>query len=184
MIKLKDIANIRTGSPDFKANSGNEIRMVRMKNINHPLCTIEWDETDSVNEGIRPVKYLAEGDVLIVAKGERNTAVVVSDLRFNAVASNHFFILSIDPSWQNKLRPEFLAWYINFPGKAYLQANSAGAVIPNLRKGTLENLELNLPTINDQNWVTDVFQTMLDQRRVFEELFNDRITLLSNKVLK
>ncbi len=179
---LKELVNIRTGSPELSENYGKQIKMVRMKAINHDLGIVDWDLAENVFEGSRLVKKLVANEILIVAKGERNTAALVDDVHFEATASNHLFILTLHSTWISQVEPRFLVWYLNHPAKEYFETNSTGAVIPNLRKETLGNLQIFLPTLNEQKWIVEVYDVMKRQKEVFNELFKDRINLLIHHV--
>jgi restriction endonuclease S subunit len=185
MIKLKEIVSIRTGSTETVGSvNGQEIRLVKMKSINHYSQTINWEDAETLYVEDRSLRYLSKDEILIVAKGERNTAVLLNEIPFPSLASNHFFILTLLPDANNIIDPGYLTWYLNYVAKQYIEANSTGAVISNLRKETLVHLEMPLPDISEQRHIVDVYQVMLKQKRVFDELFQDRITLLIERVSK
>lgn len=180
---LTDIANIKTGAPDFRYDSGELINVVKMKNINHQLNIIDWDSVEPVFDGNKNLRELVNGEIIVVAKGERNTAVYIKEPSLKAVASNQFFILSLKEAFLSVIDPEYLAWFINVPGKIYLESNSTGAVISNLRKEVLGNLKITLLPLNEQKWILTVYKKLLHQKTAFEELFTDRMQLLSNHAL-
>jgi hypothetical protein len=183
-MKLKELVAIRTGTSELNETSGHEVRFIKMRNVDHEARNLNWMQVEVTLDGNRPLKYLAPQEILLVSKGERNTAILVTDLAFPAVASNHFFILTIQDHFTNQIDPSFLTWYLNFPARDYLTANSTGAVISVLRKDTLGNLEIPLPHLHVQKWVLDIYNSMIEQKRTFDELFSDRIKLLYHQISK
>jgi|GEM_PF-5258107 len=181
---IKDLVFIRSGSPEYSEVTGEAIRFVRMKNVDHERYRINWDEVETLRHGHRPVKCLKQDEILLIAKGERNTAVLVPNLTFCSIAANQFFILSIKEEFQFQVDPLYLTWYLNFPAREYFISNSTGAVIPNLRKETVGNLKIALPPISDQKWIVSVYQSMVEQKILFSQLFEDRINLLCNEIQK
>lgn len=184
ILNLSEIVTIRTGSPDLNEQSGEQLPIIRMKDVNHEIAEIDWGNTELVFTGTRPVKAVVNNDLLIVSKGERNTAVLVSGLTHKALATNHFFVLSVRDSMKAVVDPEYLVWFLNYPAKYDIESKATGAVIPTLRKETLANLEINVPSISDQKKTVEIYQTMIQQRKVFDQLFHDRMVLLCNHVSK
>jgi restriction endonuclease S subunit len=105
-------------------------------------------------EGISDKHLLKEGDVLFSAKGGKNFAAVFENHNEPSVASTSFFVLR--PS-DNKVLPQYLAWFINNnTTQTLLKAQAVGTSIPSISKQVLENLEITVPNTETQKIILQI----------------------------
>jgi len=167
-IKLADLS-VKSGifgGYSFRGKVENEqdgnVFVIQMKDLTNNYSKIE-DTLFKVGEDkIRSKYYLQKEDILFIAKGANNFAVVYDlDLKA-AVASSAFFVIRINKSIAN---PYFVAWYINQRKvQQYLTENMAGTYIPNINIDTVKNIKISMPSIEEQNKIVKLNQLMLKEQ--------------------
>jgi restriction endonuclease S subunit len=99
---------------------------------------------------------LAEGDIILAGKGNRNFAWTYTSSIGPAIASSIFFVIKPDI---NKVLPEYLTTILNLPKtQTYFHTLGAGSSIPSIRKSELEALPLKLPAMAIQHKLKQVNQ--------------------------
>lgn len=148
-----------------------------------------WDNYTKINSRLSRIKsstinpgfYLRNGDVLLVAKGANNFAVVYDLDLPRAIAASAFFVLRPDVQ---KIYPAYLAWYINQkPVQQYLKENMAGSYVPNINKSTVEGIEITLPSLQKQKAIASVQQLLNKEHQLMQDLAARRIQLIQNLLL-
>lgn len=175
--KLSKIADIKTGVPEKINMPGAELKGIKMKNIDHRNATLMVQDIETITTDARDSHFLKQGDVIMVGKGENNTAVMIGTINTPLVATNHFFIITVT---DNKVLPQYLAWYLNNPAKQYLNLHATGTVIRNLRKDVIADLPVQVPPIEVQETVINTWKNMIKEQQVFEELNQNRKLLLTS----
>lgn len=173
---------IRTGfsfRERVEHNPAGRVAVVQMKDLREGYSTIAKDDIAWVSgEGIAPTHHLDKGDVLFVAKGQNNHAVVFDlDLPL-AVAASAFFVIRPDRS---KVDPAYLAWWINQqPVQEYLHQNMAGTYIPNINRPTVEGITVPLPPIEHQRLIATVHGLAHTEQRIMRDLAAKRQQLIDH----
>lgn len=150
---IKDITNIQTGLFAKPAGIG-ELVYLQSKHFNEFGQLHSVLHPDLRAEGISEKHLLKDGDVLFAAKGTKNFAAVFENHNEPSVASTSFFV--IRPT-DNKVLPEFLAWFLNnHTTQTLLKAQAIGTSIPSISKQVLENLEMPVPDIKTQKAIVEI----------------------------
>jgi restriction endonuclease S subunit len=100
---------------------------------------------------------LKEGDVVLLSKGNSIRAgyVTAKVANLNVIASANFILLRPN---QDKLVGEVLVAYFNSPaGQNLLDATSTGAIIKNISLSNIKKLEIELPTLEKQQEIAELF---------------------------
>lgn len=110
-----------------------------------------------------------EGDVLFLARGQRNFAWAVLAPMPNTVAVGYFFILRPDP---NQVHPPYLAWFLNLDSTlATLRSTGAeGSHMPIIKRGAFERLEIPLPPLAAQRTVAELESLRRREARLMRRL--------------
>lgn len=109
---------------------------------------------DLLSAYISQKHLLKNGDVLFAAKGTKNFAAVFENHNEPSVASTSFFV--IRPT-NNKVLPQFLAWFLNnHTTQTLLKGQAIGTSIPSISKQVLENLEIPVPPIKTQKAIVEI----------------------------
>ena len=150
---IKSITNIQTGLFAKPAGVG-EVVYLQSKNFDEYGQLHSELHPDLVADGISEKHLLKDGDVLFAAKGTKNFAAVFENHNEPSVASTSFFV--IRPT-DNKVLPQFLAWFLNNPTtQNLLKGQAIGTSIPSISKQVLENLEIPVPEIKTQKAIVEI----------------------------
>ncbi|MDR9374858.1 MAG: restriction endonuclease subunit S, partial [Schleiferiaceae bacterium] len=101
-----------------------------------------------------------------------------------ATASSSFFIFRCD---RTQVEPGYLAWFLNAPLTQHkLKQNLTGTYTLNLNRSVLEQLEIVLPSLEQQRKIASLDQLMQTEKNLSRELMRKREhfvqTLLSNSL--
>ncbi|WP_070138429.1 restriction endonuclease subunit S [Crocinitomix algicola] len=180
-MKLKSVCSIKSGKsyrrkPVFD-NDGT-CRLIQIKDvskegfIDSPML-IRCKEDDTGH-------FLKHGDLLFVAKGNNNYAMVF-DADFSAIAISLFFVVRPDHS---KVSAKYLAWYINSkPGQHYLEQHRMGAAVGNIRKSVLENMPILLPDLKTQEQISTLHQAMIKEKQLTNAYLEKKENYINQKIL-
>lgn len=150
---VKDITNIQTGLFAKPAGIG-ELVYLQSKHFDEFGQLYSVLHPDLPAEGISEKHLLKDGDVLFAAKGTKNFATVFENHNEPSVASTSFFV--IRPT-DNKVLPQFLAWFLNnHTTQTLLKGQAIGTSIPSISKQVLENLEIPVPDIKTQRAIVEI----------------------------
>lgn len=152
---LSHIAQLSSGiytKPDFEG----EVYYVQARHFNNDG---EFDfsvKPDLRLEGKIEKHLLKAGDILLAVKGSNNFAVHYKGIIEKAVASSTFMVIRLRD--QSKVLPDFLNWYLNHPQtQLFFKDKSKGSGIPSISIGSIENLEVYVPTIEKQQTVLKLY---------------------------
>jgi len=145
---------------------------LQMRDIN-PDGSVAWPNLVRTSvEGRREPDWLVPGDVVFVARGQRNYAVCLLEVPVPTVCSQYFFLLRCTTP---ALSPEFLAWQINSaPCQRYLVKNAEGTDQLGIRRPVLESLQIAVPELETQRRIVSLHQQALAERKVLESLIRNR----------
>lgn len=176
---LKGLAEVKAGYP-FRGSvpvseSGNA-RVIQMRDV--PLAgDIDWAALSRSDiPASKTHDWLADGDVLFVARGTRNYAVCLAGVPGPTVCSQYFFVLRVRSP---RLLPSFLAWYINrAPAQRYLASNAEGSDQLSIRRGVLEDMPIAVPPLDRQRRLVELAVATDQERQYLETLIKNREHLL------
>lgn len=153
MQKLDSIAEIRAGvtlrgRDATRPVLEGPIRLVRIGDISRdgriaPESIIRIHPAESIG----PDLFLRPGDVLVAARGTRNTAAVFNLDLPGAIAGAQFFVLR--PKGQ--VLPEFLAWFLRSePVSRYFDNRRKGTYVQLIQRADIAEIEVPLPPMDEQ----------------------------------
>jgi restriction endonuclease S subunit len=173
---IKHIAHIQTGLFAKPSGSG-ELVYLQSKHFDEFGQLHSVLHSDLMAEGISEKHLLKDGDVLFAAKGTKNFATVFENHNEPSVASTSFFV--IRPT-DNKVLPQFLAWFLNnHTTQTLLKGQAIGTSIPSISKQVLENLEIAVPSVETQKAVLQI--TKLRNK---EKSLKQKIEMLREKQIQ
>lgn len=118
---------------------------------------------------------VSEGEVLLQCRGQNYRAAVVPTHDLPLVPSASVLVLT--PGSQ--LVPEYLAHFLNDPvTQAELRTLATGATIANLKRSSLEQLQVLVPSIEDQKRIVAYGETLREISRLEARLAELRRTEL------
>lgn len=174
-ITLGAVADVRQGYP-FRgaipeARTGS-VRVIQMKDLTRAglrdcdaLVTTEVD-------GRKEPDWLRDQDLLFVARGTSNYAVLLADPPPRTVCSPHLYVIRVK---QQCLLPGFLVWQLNqLPAQRYLHQSAEGSHQLSIRRSELEKVEIRIPPIEQQRAVIELERTASAERKTLQALINNR----------
>lgn len=185
--RLRDIADFRIGYQfrgKVKPDPAGAVRVVQIKDIDSDLqVRIPGLTPVSID---RPEPYLTQaGNVLFLNRGHRLYAVVVPEVEPNTIATGYFFILTPNP---HLMLPEFLAWSLNQPEfQESLRPYHRGSHIPMVSRSDVEELRIEVPSLEVQQRILALNNLMDDERRLFaaiQEKRNILVQAVSRKLIQ
>lgn len=149
--------------------AGADLSVIQMRNVDYFNFTIDIPEPQLVSSGINPKQLLKPGDILLVAKGANNVAVVYQSER-KAVVSNVFYILR---SKNAEIDPEYLALSLN-KGEASkaLTKIKEGTSVTNISAKGLESILIQFPSLNKQKMVVSIYRMWTTEKEQTLRLLN------------
>lgn len=180
ILKLKDIASIRVGyhtrgkiEPDPKG----KFPILQIKNLKedhtfNPDDLIMIDPGRNVNDFI-----IKKKDILFLSRGWRNFAFMVDTTAHNVIAAYYFYIVRIE---NQSILPEYLTWYINqAPARNYIKTMARqGSAIPIVPKSAIENLPVEIPSLDIQRKIMELDSLYLRERQILEQISKAREKLI------
>jgi hypothetical protein len=149
-----------------------DLHVIQMKDLEHGYSSISMNLTKISSDKISSRVFLRKGDVLLITKGANNYAVEYKHELEKAVASSAFWVLR--PNQKNVI-PAYLAWYINqAPVQQHFKANMAGTYIPNINKGTIEEIGVVVPPMEIQKMVAALDDLKRQEYVLMTELIEKR----------
>lgn len=129
-----------------------DLAVIQMRDLTDEYSRVGESVDFIIGEDIHPKHLLEKGDILFLAKGVNNVALVYEGLFERAIASSAFFV--IRPKHEI-VTSAYLAWYLN-SGEAqkHFLENRVGTSTQNVNRATLESLEIKVPEKKSQNLIT------------------------------
>ena len=163
----------------IEESSDSNVKVVQMKDVSldNP---INWSECLTVElNGRRAPDYLRSGDILFVARGNRNYAVQIGEIPdgIKAVAAPHFFVIRLK---DKSLTSDFLTWFLNqTPCQQYFEQNAEGTMAKSIRRSVLEQTPIAVPSLDKQTAIAKLNDNHIQQRCVIQQLLRNSEQMMS-----
>ncbi|MBF8151315.1 restriction endonuclease subunit S [Winogradskyella sp. F6397] len=181
--KLGDIAEIQFGAYDKPTQEG----VVKYLHASHfdAFYKPSKFENSFVPLNDKNEKFLLQpNDVILAGKGQRVFAWAYNDSFGQVIPSSLFYIIRTHPS---KVLGGFLAQYLNSEKIQYnLKLIGAGATITSIPKKELEQIDVVLPSIEEQIKIVEFIDLLDEDLRLTQDLLIKRKELkkgLINKIM-
>lgn len=178
-VKLSEIADIYLGQSirDRIVNDADgDYWIVQIKDV---------DKDSGINQkilyrthlkGRTGPRLLKKGDLLFVSRVFRGSlpySVLVDAGLPNLVAAPTFHILSVK---KDRVRAEYLHWFINSEvyGGRFFKQNAMGSSVLNIPKNVLSEMEIVLPTLQEQDRFIKLIQAANREKEIMESLVEKR----------
>lgn len=177
-MKLQNICTISSGQTfrtKIEHSPGGEVAVIQMKDMNEDYTGISEGLAIVRAETVAKTQILQNGDVLFLARGNNNKAFVFN-LDIKAVAVSLFFILR--PK-KEKLDPYYLAWFLNQPNtQTYFHSTQEGSTVASIKKQTLSELEIRLPSLQQQKKIASIYHLHLKEMALMNRIRAKRNDLI------
>jgi hypothetical protein len=173
--RLGDVTEVRPGYPFRGAISdapGGEVSVVQIKNVD-PERGVDWGALlRTALAGRKQPDWLQGGDVLFIARGNRNVAVYLDEVSSQAVCAPQFYLLRVKG---DLVLPAYLAWYLNEgPAQRYFEQSAEGSVVTSIRRQILEALPLPIPNLERQQVIVNLVDTARREKQITKQLIRNR----------
>jgi hypothetical protein len=185
LVKLSQIASIRTGYT---------IREGLSKSIPGDKLLVQMSDFESLNQGVVdkikttnmkirfPDWMLQESDLLVKARGNDFTPVIVQKIFHGAVFTHPLLRIRVD---RTCAIPEFIAWLLSRPHvQAQLQRFTEGTLMQMLKLEELKGLEFYLPSLDRQQKVRELVLLMNQEQKLLSHLKTKRKQLIGCSIEK
>lgn len=147
-IKLGEYVEVVNPIPVKKSEQETEYKVIFPANIvNSKVTTFEYGEIN-LKKQVEKKYFLKENDILFQVKGTKFESILVTEIEENLLPSNSYLVLRVNTEVIN---PKYLQWLLKTKTLSdYFEKNTSGAIIKLVRKNTITDLELNLPSLEEQ----------------------------------
>ena len=179
-IYLKDLAEILSGVYE-KTDPDGEIAYLQTKDCTDAVI-IKYASRVLLTAKMQK-NLLQEGDILFASKGVNYLSVVFREQE-KAVASTSFFVIRLKSPI---VTSEYLCWFLCQPSvKAYFKSNQAGSATPLIHKPAVENLEIPVPSLEEQKTIVAIARLLKREMELHQVIIEKKQTivqqLLMNKI--
>lgn len=183
--KLSEIAELRSGYQGKITENpeAQTAKLIKLKDVSKEGI-IHYDEIEEVKiERILPKHLLKKGDIIFKAKSGDNTAALIDKEEGNLLATAHYILVSIKEAYKEKISSEYLTMYFNSEyAQSYFKAHSEGSVLPIIKIGSLEELEVIVPNLEEQQQLSELYTLMLQEKSVMQKLMAEREKQVAGKL--
>ena len=180
---LKDISEVFSGHTfreRIENNPEGDCYVIQLKDLDMQNQKIKEQPHLVQSKGIYEKHFIQPGDILFVAKGSNNYAITFYE-GYKAVAASVFFIIRIK---DEKVNPFYLTWYINQPpAQEYIHKGKEGTMVTNISKVTLENLPIEIPTLETQVKIAKLHELMRKEFFLSEEILKKKKLFIEKELL-
>jgi hypothetical protein len=184
-LALSDIATARAGyafRSSVQHDSSGDLAVIQGRDVDADALYVtpspeKWQMVSSSEIRCSSEHLLQKGDILFMARGSRNYAVVVDeDLPAPCMAVASFHILRPNRA---QVAPVFLAWLLNQDSsQTYFRANNTGTTIPMVNLDMLKAMPVRLPPMVKQLQIADLIRFTHLERVLMTQLAEQRQLLL------
>lgn len=175
MMRLAEIAAIVTGVAPVAAR-GDGIPFVQIKDLAPGQRALVIGRPPTAKRALP----IAEGDILVAARGERSAAVRADSGLFGAYVTPDVYLVRPDP---RKVDADYLAAWLNRPAvRAALRTSTAGAALPRIPKEALARLEVPVPGLDRQRLIGGLAEAILRHDEIAARLARARAHLLDRQL--
>ncbi len=162
---LRQLADIQLGyqpRTKLRHDPNGSHGVIQIKDVGDDGC-VDFSDVLRILPERDPGRYeVNEGDVLLIARGAHLKAVSVGAPPLPVMAISFFYILRPDSS---VVDPGFLFWALNQPPvQNQIRQQAMGTSISHIRRNPVENLRIDVPSLNTQRSILDL-ETLVQRER-------------------
>tara|TARA_B100001094_G_scaffold56583_1_gene52075 strand:+ start:3513 stop:4100 length:588 start_codon:yes stop_codon:yes gene_type:complete len=175
---LSDIAHIKPGYPfrrKIVVDPDATTRVIQLRDLN-PQGVLNYYRISRAHlTGKKKPDWVETGDLLFVAKGQRNIAVCIAQVLMHTVCAPQFFHIQFKSECCDTVDPMFITWQLNQPPcQNYFLKNSEGSSQTHIRKPILAQAPIILPDIEQQKAITRLYLSTLEEAKIVHDILENR----------
>lgn len=185
--KLKKLAEVSSG---YQTRKGVEELpdgthyLLQIRDFNKSRTSVDMKGMMRISPpGMDSKSHLRSGDVLFLAKGQKNFSWCVGRLpELPILAASYFFVIRPLPAMEG----EYLSWFLNQEAahRHFARLATTGAHMPIVRRDVLESLEVPVPDLATQRKIIELADLAEEQSRLLSELADKKQTLATAACLR
>lgn len=179
---LHEITSVKSGVA-FRNKVENDLNgdcaVIQMKDVSEDTLSITGAPIKISLDVIDPNQIVNDGDLLLVAKGNRNFAIQYQSNE-PAVAVALFYVIRTNG---DKALSDFLVWYLNSPVvQNYFHAHRRGSSVGNLRVDDVKNLEVPEIDSHKQQLIGSLFSKFMEEKELMRKIMEKRDSYIQNSL--
>lgn len=184
IVKIRDIAEIFSGhtakSKIDPVAQGHLIVQLKDISISGGVNVAGLDRIAEAE--FKESHLITSGDLVFRSRGQLLTVGMVPDLGEPVAVISPLMKISVNSS---KVMPEFLCWMINnTPGQSYFAAQAAGSSVKMIGKSTLSEMQLSLPSLEDQAKIIELSLLQKKEAELSETITKKTEQLLNTRIMR
>ncbi|MEQ8907958.1 MAG: restriction endonuclease subunit S [Vicingaceae bacterium] len=168
--KLEKIVHIQFG-PYAKSQASGDIKYLLASHFDAFGTLSKFKDSYLNSNEVEADELLEEGDVILAGKGLRFFAWAYQKEKGKCIASSLFYVLKP----KKELLGDYLAFYLNRDQVQHqLKLLSAGGTVPSLAKKELQQLSIEVPSLEQQQEIVSLDQLYQKQIKLYQELITHK----------
>ena len=178
-VKLSELCQLSFGQ-HIQSGTDGSIKYLQVKNFSEEGLFLDNVESFVEESQVKASSILNDGDIIFVSKGMKFFAYKYESKIGKSIASSVFYVLKVN---ENLILPDFLISVLNHPKSlAYFYGVSAGSSIPSIRKRELMDFEFNLPLLQEQKKITNIYECHQKEMNLLSKIKEDK-QLIFNQLI-
>jgi len=173
--KLYQIAEVQFGLYKKKSKNG-DVKYLTSSHFDDYLNPTLFDNNSCITLKDKDTKFMLQpNDVILAGKGQRIFAWAYDESFGDVVPSSLFYILRPN---SNEVNGYYLASLLNSSRKQYeLELIGSGSSITSIAKKELLDLEIPVPSLQEQHRITQVLKLLDDEIMISSEILDKKRAL-------
>ena len=185
-LKIKQLATVRTGysfRSRLEASMDGKVAVIQMKDLLQDN-TVGCKKLVKIEmETVKEHHLSQKGDLVFRSRGQITTAAILLEDPGRAVVAAP--LLRIRITKPDKILPEYLKWYISQrDAQIFLASRAKGTVQKMIGKQSIEDLEVYLPTLEQQRNIVDLANLSARERAILSTLAKKRDQYISTVLMQ
>jgi restriction endonuclease S subunit len=158
------------------------VSVIQMKDLGYDNTVSLTDLVKSKIEYPKQRQYIKKSDIIFRARGQNLTAAILNHDISDSIVSAPLIRIRANTSI---VLPEFLWWSINQrSSQVYLTSQSKGTMLKLVSKKVLEDLEITLPSLDQQNHIIKFIKLARQERNLLSEIQKKRALVSEATITK
>ena len=185
-MKIKKLATVQMGysfRSRLEASEGGNISVIQMKDL-LANNTVSCDGLVKIDmNAVKEHHLVRKGDLVFRSRGHVTTAAVLLEDPGRAVVAAP--LLRIRVTKPDTILPEYLNWYISQrDAQIFLASRAKGTVQKMISKETIENLEVSLPSLEQQKKIVELANLAAREQTILNTLAEKRKQYISATLMQ
>jgi len=172
MSHLSEIASIFSGyhfRGRIEASPEGDLPVLQIKDVSAEN-SIDRSQLEKLPEPEKPIPQVSQpGDLILLARGPKNTVIVISESDAGIVIPSSFIFIRPNPK---VISPAYLAWYfIQPPAREYLaKVRTGSTAVQVILPRSLEEMPVLLPPLTKQVAIGALYELALAEQKLHRQL--------------